>query len=266
MTEIINLKNIDKNYGDKTIFENLNLSIQKGERIGIVGPNGAGKTTLCEIIAGVRDINKGKVTVQESEKIGFQFQETFTPAGIKPWDFINYYLTAFNINISPEKLQKMFESFGVSNFINKSFHKLSGGQKQRVNIVLSMIYDPDLLILDELGSGLDLESVQKIYDEIKVFLQPSDKTLLMISHDMDELEMFCNKILFINDGKIVSEKNVKNITNEFGSVKKYVQEQFKEYKIGAYEAENLSDKDLAKNTKWMKNLNKLNKKRVKDDK
>lgn len=231
----IEAKNISKKYKKKVILDNLNLKIEDNQRIGIVGPNGAGKTTLCESLTGIRKIDDGEIYIDSNIRIGMQLQESKYSKGITGKMLLNYYLNTFNSKINKEDLQQMFSLLQIEEIIDKNIVNLSGGQQQRINILLAIINNPHCIILDELSSGLDLESKDRIYLLINKFLKQSGKSLLLISHNMFEIEQFCDTLMFMYEGKITKVANIKEIVNKYGSVEQFVRDSFTEYGIGIYD-------------------------------
>ena len=259
----IEITNICKKYNNKLVINNISLDIAVGARIGIVGPNGTGKTTLCEIISQLRLPNSGTVGVKNRLRIGMQLQETKYPRGITGWDMTQYYLQTYRLNKSIQEIQKLLYYLDAQKFINKPIITLSSGQQQKINILLALIVEPDLLILDELATGLDLEVRERIYEllEKEVLIKP-ELSVLIVSHNMQEIERFCNQIIFMNEGTITNISSVKDVVVQYGSVEAYVKTKFKEYKIGMYDTEALA-KILGdgNDEKWAKSWKKYLKKK-----
>lgn len=170
--------NINKFYRKQHVLKNVNLTVKKGDRIGIVGPNGTGKTTLCEILAQLRRVSDGTSEKKFGVRIGMQLQESKYPKGVTGYAILNLYLKAYNLLISPNEIYQLLLDLQIEKIMNKDISKLSGGQQQKINILLALIVDPDLIILDELATGLDLEIKDKIYEILSTFLSNKDKALL----------------------------------------------------------------------------------------
>jgi len=254
----VEIINISKKYHDLEVIKNITLDIPVGARIGIVGPNGTGKTTLCEMISQLRKPTKGIINLKNNLKIGMQLQETKYPRGITGWDMAQFYLRSYRINKSIKDIQKLLYYLDVESFINKPITTLSGGQQQKINILLALIVEPDLLILDELATGLDLEVRERIYEllEKEIFINQK-LSVLIVSHNMQEISRFCEQVIFMFQGVIVSINNVKDIIKSYGSVEEYVKTKFKEYKIGMYNTDALADRlGGPNNEKWAKSWKK----------
>ncbi|QED25557.1 ATP-binding cassette domain-containing protein [Spiroplasma citri] len=248
---LVKCTNINKFYRKQHVLKNVSLTVQKGERIGVVGPNGTGKTTLCEILAQLRRVSNGSSEKKYGIRIGMQLQESKYPRGITGYDILNLYLKAYNLLIPPEKIYQFLLNLQIEKRMNKDISKLSGGQQQKINILLALIVDPDLIILDELATGLDLEIKDKIYEILSIFLANENKALLLISHNMEEIEKFCDTLIFMVAGEITKITKIVDVVAKYGSVEDFVKDQFKEYQIGAYKQGYRTG--AIKHDKWAKN-------------
>ncbi|MDQ7982754.1 MAG: ABC transporter ATP-binding protein [Spiroplasma sp.] len=256
--DAVKITDVSKKYKNNLVIKNLNLTISAQARIGIVGPNGSGKTTLCEMIAQLRQPTSGTITLKENLKIGMQLQEAKYPRGTTAWDLVNYYLRTYRINKSVAEIQKLLYFLDAENLISKPINNLSGGQQQKNNILLALIVDPDLLILDELATGLDLEVRERIYRllEQEIFTK-KDLAVVIVSHNMTEIEKFCQELIFMLNGEIIGTYNVKEIIKKYQSVEKFVKEKFKAYKIGMYDKEVVAQKlQVITTEKWAKSWEK----------
>ncbi|AHF60999.1 hypothetical protein P344_03390 [Spiroplasma mirum ATCC 29335] len=247
---------LTKSYRHQEVLHHINLTVKRGDRIGIVGPNGTGKTTLCEILAQLRKPSSGEVNKPFGIRIGMQLQESRYPKGITGFDLMNLYLKAYKIPINPKEIYQILLALQIEKIINKDITKLSGGQQQKINILLALIVNPDLIILDELATGLDLEIKETIYNLINDFLTEPQKGLLLISHNMEEIEQFCKTLIFMVNGKIINTIDVATVVAEYGSVEKYVKAKFKEYQIGCYNQNYASYQEGFRNEKWAKSWTK----------
>lgn len=229
MQTILEIKNLTKKYGKKIILDNINLKIYRKERVAIVGANGAGKSTLVDIIAGSTNKTQGEINYNLNNSIlkkaiGIQYQESNWPSGISAKDVIN-----FNRKLKNKltNLDQLLEIFEINEFIKVPLEKVSGGQKQRFNALLSVISNPELLILDELSSGLDMHIQFKIIDFLKSYFHNNSKTLLIISHNSEEIELLANRLIVLENGKIFIDKPVKEIINTWGSIRNFMIKFFK---------------------------------------
>ena len=208
-----------------------------GERVAIVGANGAGKTTLSEIIAKVKEPTSGKITYnvikkvdpitkkvkyteakgksEISSEIGIQFQDSSYPDFYKVSDLVNFVISAADINMTKERLDELYETFDLTNLKNDVAKGLSGGQQQRLNILMAIVNDPLLLVLDEVGTGLDVESRTKIKSYIKSYADSNDAAILLVSHNSDEVVELTERVIVIHNGEIFSDQPLKAILDKW---------------------------------------------------
>lgn len=218
---LIELKKVSKIYKNKVALNEIDFMIKSGDRIGIIGANGSGKSTMSEIIGGIRQPTSGEVVRQNNLVIGLQFQDSKYPIGISVMDMIKYYLHTFSIEMSESQLKDLLRTYQISGFENKFIESLSGGQQQRLNILLSVIHDPDLVILDEVSTGLDIEVRAQIFDFLRENIVKKKKAMILVTHMMSEIEDFCEKFIYIHNGDIKETGKVKDLIKKYGSVHNY---------------------------------------------
>lgn len=209
---IINVQNISKKYGEKTVLDNISLEIPVGETVAVVGPNGTGKTTLLEILMTIRKVDSGNVTIlgknaneqkivdEIRSKIGVMLQEGGMYNYIKLKEALDLFASFYSIG--KEKIDKLVEYFELKPYLNTKFEKLSGGWKQRFLLAIAFLHDPDLIFLDEPTTGLDPKAIQLVWDKIKGGEQ-KNKTILVSTHSMEEVDKYCDRVIVLNKGKVV---------------------------------------------------------------
>jgi ABC-2 type transport system ATP-binding protein len=210
MTPIIEVNNLRKTYGSTVAVEDVSLSVQKGEIFGIVGPNGAGKTTLVETIMGLRKPDSGQVRVLGMnpqteanairQRIGIQLQEANLQDVLKVWEALDMFSAFYDKTVPWEPL---LEQWGLADKRSTHFKSLSGGQKQRLFIALALINDPEVVFLDELTTGLDPQARRATWDMVRA-IRDQDKTVILVTHFMDEAEELADRIAIIDSGKVVA--------------------------------------------------------------
>ena len=210
MPTVISANQLQKRYGDHVAVHDISFTVQKGEIFGILGPNGAGKTTTVEMVMGLRKPDRGTVEVlgmnpqQQSatlrQQIGIQLQQAALPDNIKVWEALSLFASFYNKTVSWEKL---IEQWGLSDKRNARFGKLSGGQKQRLFIALALLNDPELVFLDEITTGLDPQARRHTWELIKT-IQAQGKTVVLVTHFMDEAETLCDRIAVVDSGRIIA--------------------------------------------------------------
>ena len=221
---IVSLSQISKSYGKTRVLREIDLQVARGEVVAILGANGAGKTTLVEIIAGVLAPSAGKVHFsflnhqqKNAVNIGIQFQSGYWPAGMRPVDILNFYQQIFP-NVTQQHIAQLLTVFEIKDFLKKSLATLSGGQQQRFNAVLAVLHNPELIILDELTTGLDLQAQFKILDFFKKIIRTEQHTIILVSHIPNEIELLADRILLLRDGSIFADYPITTVREQFGSV------------------------------------------------
>lgn len=227
---LISLQNVYKKYNNQAIINNFNLDIKQGQRIAIIGPNGSGKSTVSEIIGGIRKPTSGKVVKAKNMKIGIQFQESKYPYGITVMDMIKYYLETFKVQMNHLQLLEMLDVYQILPLADKMVQSLSGGQQQRLNILLSVIHQPDLVILDEVSTGLDVEVKEEIFSFLQTNIVEKNIAMILVSHNMSEIERFCQRVIFLHEGNIVDDLLVVDVIKQYGSAQNYMHLQLLKYK------------------------------------
>jgi ABC-2 type transport system ATP-binding protein len=210
MTNVIEVSHLHKRYGATVAVEDVSLTVQKGEIFGIVGPNGAGKTTTVESIMGLRQPDGGTVRVlgldpqmragDLRQRLGIQLQEASLPDYLKVWEALDLFSSFYKHTVPWEPL---LEQWGLSDKRNTRFKNLSGGQKQRLFIALALLNDPEVVFLDELTAGLDPQARRATWEMVKA-IRDQGKTVILVTHFMDEAEELADRIAIIDAGKVAA--------------------------------------------------------------
>lgn len=229
---LIEIKNVKKSFTfgteTKDVLKSINLNINENENIAILGGNGAGKTTLVEIIVGLNKPTSGEVKFNFEynrsylEKIGIQFQDSTYPPGISVKNIIDFVLEIFKVDINKDELNALIKIFGVDSFYKKRGSSLSGGQLQRLNALVAIIQKPKILFLDELSTGLDISIRTRIREFIKAYAKENNMTIVLVSHDMGEIDFLCERIVFLKNGEIIVDAKKSEILRMFGSLETFV--------------------------------------------
>lgn len=199
MTSVIKVENLDKRYGENVVLKDISFEVKKGEIFALLGTNGAGKTTTLECIEGVRKFENGHIYIDG--KIGVQLQTTSLPQNIK----IIEVLTLFS-KWNSSKIDKGFiERIGLDIIKNKQYLELSIGQKRKLHLALALIGDPDIIILDEPTAGLDPRGRDEILGEILKLYKDQNMTVILVSHNMEDIAKLVNRILVMDNGKIAMD-------------------------------------------------------------
>ena len=226
----IQVKDVSKYYGQQAALQSVSLEIKKGEIVGFLGPNGAGKSTLMKIITTYLAADEGQVEVcQENveenplsvrQKVGYlaEHNPLYLEMYIKEYlDFIaNLY------GCSKECVSDMIEITGLSPEQHKKIGKLSKGYRQRVGLAAALIHEPEVLVLDEPTTGLDPNQLVEIRTLIKN--SGKNKTVMLSTHIMQEVEKMCNRVIIINKGKIVADEQLEILKAKKIDLESYFQQ------------------------------------------
>ena len=221
---VLEIRNLVKKFDGHIILNDLDMNVQEGEVVVILGPSGCGKSTLLRCINGLEEIQSGSVRVQGKEisgtkenagllrqKVGMVFQS---------YDLFPHLSVLGNIMLSPVKVQKrkkdevkeealeLLKKVGLADKADSYPRQLSGGQKQRVAIVRALILHPEILLFDEVTAALDPEMVREVLDVI-LSLAKQGKTMLIVTHEMQFAKAVADRIVFIDEGKIMEEGTAK---------------------------------------------------------
>ncbi|WP_195986618.1 ABC transporter ATP-binding protein [Clostridium sp. D53t1_180928_C8] len=225
MRDILNIKNIEKYYGNKDnvtkALDNISFSIGKGEFIGIMGPSGSGKTTLLNCIATIDKVTTGSIEIDGEDitrlkskkldkfrmnKLGFIFQDFNLLDTLTAYENISLALTIGGMKGKEIRalIEKSAESLGITEVLNKYPYEMSGGQKQRVAAARAIVTNPSLILADEPTGALDSKSSKMLLNSIEELNNNLEATILMVTHDAFTAS-YAHRILFIKDGKIFNE-------------------------------------------------------------
>jgi len=223
------VKNVNKFYGKHQALNNISFSIKKGEIVGFLGPNGAGKSTMMKILACYIDTTEGKVTIcdlctkktsnQIRKLIGYLPENNPVYSNMYVKEYLLFLCRVHNLNKS--KIESIIDKVGLTREQEKKIGELSKGYKQRIGLAQALIHNPEVLILDEPTTGLDPNQVIEIRNLIKDI--GKEKTVLFSTHIMQEVENICDRVIIINNGKIVADESIKNIIKNEGSLEKSFQ-------------------------------------------
>ncbi len=213
----IYIKNVSKFYGKQAALQSVSLDIKKGEVVGFLGPNGAGKSTLMKIITCYLSPTFGEVKVcgedvQEDSlsvrsKVGYLSEHNPMYLEMYIKEYLEFVAGVYN---SPkERISKMIKITGINAEQHKKIGELSKGYRQRVGLAAALIHNPEVLILDEPTTGLDPNQLSEIRLLIKEI--GKDKTVLLSTHIIQEVDKMCSRIVIINKGKIVDDQSISSL-------------------------------------------------------
>lgn len=196
---MLNINKLSFKYKNKLIFDDANLLIEDAGIYGIIAPNGRGKSTLLDLLSGLLVPQRGRITWNE-KRLAYAQDTNVLYENLTPLDHIK--LTQSLLNTSSNIQEYYLDAFGVNDFINIKVKNLSLGMKKRLMMSLSFMQDSDVILLDEPLNGLDVESITVIRS-ILLSEAKKNKTIIIASHNLDELEKVTNNIILINDKKLI---------------------------------------------------------------
>ncbi|MEK4249879.1 ABC transporter ATP-binding protein [Paenibacillus sp. FSL W7-1287] len=213
----IEAKALVKQFGLRTIVNNMDVSIQANEIIAIIGPNGAGKSTMLEMLIGLQKPSSGTIWYWDSGfkgKIGVQLQAVpFFPA-LSAMENLLLFASFYKKSISKEEAMNCLEICGIQDAAHTEAVKLSGGQQKRLAIAVAIMHEPTLIFLDEPTAALDPRNRQDIHN-LMLELQQQGKTIVFTSHDMDEVHQLATRVLVIDHGKIIAAGEPAELCNKY---------------------------------------------------
>ncbi len=216
--------NLTKKFGDQTALNKINIEINNNEIIGLLGPNGAGKSTLMKSIVGALKIDEGQIIfngkdIRENE-IESKKNIGFLPENNPLYDemYVKEYLSfvADLHQVSRHRIEEVIELVGITPEKSKKISQLSKGYQQRVGLAQSILHEPDLLILDEPTNGLDPNQIIEIRNVIKEI--GKEKTVILSTHIMQEVEALCSRVILIHQGNIIQDSNIEEFKGKYSSL------------------------------------------------
>ena len=219
---VLKCEHLHKNFGKKEILKDVSLELEKGDILGFIGPNGAGKTTTIKLILGLQSITSGTVKIN-----GYDITSNITNAirnvgAIVENPDLYMYLTGYeNLKlianlykgVGKERIDEVVKLVKLENRINDKVSRYSLGMRQRLGIAQAILHKPNLLILDEPTNGLDPEGIKEIRELLKDLAVKEEMAVLISSHNLLELETFCNKICIIKNGKVMETNKIEDVKN-----------------------------------------------------
>jgi len=202
---MIKIENLNKNYGEVNVLEDINLEIKEGEFVSLIGPSGCGKSTLINIIAGLDKTFSGKIFIDDTEIKGTSLDRimVFQNAALFPWLSV-YENIAFGLkNICKDneeiksKVEKILKKVHLYKFKDKYPHELSGGMKQRVSIARSLVMDPRILLMDEPFSALDEQTRMLLHNELQQLWIETKKTIIFVTHNIREAVKLSDRVVIM---------------------------------------------------------------------
>jgi len=219
---MIEVENLTKYYGTLPAIQGVSFRVEKGEILGFLGPNGAGKTTTMRILTGFMPATHGNAKVagydvftdslEVRKRIGYLPENVPIYNDMEVSAYLNFVAEVKGVprKLRKEKIRQVTKSCGIDNVSNRLIKNLSKGYRQRVGLAQALINDPEVLILDEPTMGLDPKQITEIRHLIKDLA--SEKTIILSTHILPEVSMICQRVVIINQGRVVAEDTTENLT------------------------------------------------------
>jgi len=224
----IEIKNLNKKYHEFLAVQNINFKINKGSIVGLLGPNGCGKTTTIGMILGLIKPTSGNVLINGTdienenhrtnilEKVNFISPYVELPKKLTVEENLTVYGKIYGVKNLQKKISDLVEGLNLLEFRKRKTGELSSGQKNRVSLAKAMINDPEILLLDEPTASLDPDVGDYIRTYIENFASNKGTTILLASHNMNEVERLCSEVMMMKKGKIIDKGTCQNLITKHG--------------------------------------------------
>ncbi len=219
---LVEIENLTKTFGDFRAVDDVCFSIERGEIIGLLGPNGAGKTTTIHMILGLITPTSGRINIfgksmethreEILEQTNFTSPYTAFPYRLTVLENLKVFARIYNLARPRERIDELLERFGITKLRDKAIARLSSGENTRVGLCKAFMNDPRLLLLDEPTAYLDPEIAWQVKNALLEAQRERGTTILYTSHNMDEVERMCSRIIFLHHGKVIAAGSPIEIT------------------------------------------------------
>ncbi len=226
----IKIENLEKKYGNFQAVKNLNFTIKPGSIVGLLGPNGCGKTTTIGMILGLIKPTNGKVLIKgknienESDRIEILEKMNFIspyvelPKKLTVKENLIIYGKMYEVINLNQKINTLIKDLNLDEFKNKKTGELSSGQKNRVSLAKSLINSPEILLLDEPTASLDPDTGDYIRTYIEDYASKNKTTILLASHNMNEVERLCSEVMMMKSGEIIDKGTCESLISKHGRI------------------------------------------------
>ena len=225
-TAVIEVNNLSKQFKNALAVNSVNFKIDKGKIIGLLGPNGCGKSTTIGMMLGLIKPTSGAVIINNQniennrtsllEKMNFISPYIELPKKLTVEENLKVYGRLYGVKNLKEKINNLMEKLDLIQFRSRKTGELSSGQKNRVSLAKALVNDPEILLLDEPTASLDPDVGDNIRSFIEDFASNKGTTILLASHNMNEVERLCNEVMMMKDGKIIDKGKISELINKHG--------------------------------------------------
>ena len=225
-TTMIEINNLNKKFGNILAVKNINFKINKGTIIGLLGPNGCGKSTTIGMILGLIKPTSGTVIIKNQniennrtgllEKMNFISPYVELPKKLTVEENLKVYGRLYGVKNLKDKIYNLMKKLNLTQFITRKTGELSSGQKNRVSLAKALINDPEILLLDEPTASLDPDVGDYIRKIIEDFATNKGTTILLASHNMNEVERLCDEVMMMKNGEIIDKGKSADLIDKHG--------------------------------------------------
>ena len=250
MSKVLSIKNVNKVYGKQKVLDNINLSLERGEIMGLVGPNGAGKTTIMKIITRLIKNYEGDVFIgdenirtnrkHDTKQIGCVIETPGFYPNLTGYENLSFFAEISGLKDKKE-IEEIAKRLGIEDYLNKKVKAYSLGMRQRLGVAQAVLTYPQILILDEPTNGMDPAIIPQLREFIKYIASEKGVTVLISSHILSEIELMCDRVTFIQGGKIIKVEDLKKVQKDISTMafasskldqlKKFFNERKTDYKV-----------------------------------
>lgn len=212
---MLEFENLTKRFGKFTAVENVSLRAEPGETVGLLGVNGAGKTTLMNMALGLISPTSGSIRafgmdlahkrIEILKRTNFCTTYASLPGNLRVHHNLEIFAQLYSVKSPKARVLELLDQLGIRHLANKVTGQLSAGETTRVNLAKALLNDPDLLLLDEPTASLDPDIADRVRNMVMTLQKEGGKTILYTSHNMKDIEVLCDRIVFLHRGKILAE-------------------------------------------------------------
>ncbi len=221
----INVVNLVKNFDDQSVIKNISFNVKKNSIVGILGKNGAGKTTLLGMLLGLITPTKGDIYIfgknlklnkkEILSEINFQSPYVDLPKKMTVEQNLSFYSRLYGVKNFNIVIENLVNDLKINDLIKKNYGSLSAGQKTKINLCKALLNKPKLLLLDEPTASLDPETSIFIRNYLLEYQKKNRSSILITSHNLNEVQAMCSNIILLKSGEIVSQGNIKQILKDY---------------------------------------------------
>ncbi|CAM3629724.1 ABC transporter ATP-binding protein [Brevibacillus invocatus] len=223
---VVQLRNVTKKIGLKTIIHPISLDIHKGKVFGLLGPNGAGKTTIIRMIVGLASITQGQITIHGAN-VKYEFEKAIQHVGAivenpQMYTYLSGYRNLIHTanmlpHVDRKRIKEVIALVGLEKSIHQKVKTYSLGMKQRLGIAQALLHRPSVLILDEPTNGLDPAGIRELRDHLRKLAEVEGTAVIVSSHLLSEMELMCDEFAIIQDGKLIGVKSLEEMMHHDSS-------------------------------------------------